>query len=377
MGTEKRVRVVGNHGPVKGQGEQPHAGNHAKDLVDGQVVGRDPADPGKIAEAGPDQTGEPVPDEGGGAHDHEELDAGDAPAVGDGVGARVQRRQQRHVAQDARPNHAGGLDEPGDGQARDGVAAELAAQDHEHGESWRDGEAVEARGLDDVGRVGGAKAKRDVGHDGHEGVLLDVEVPVRVEAADGQRIGEADAEGEGEELGDQGHDADSGVAEGEELVYSGAKENKDLNQLLLGSGENVARILGNMVKTYNAKKPSPEGVDRNRRVVRLRDHGPHLRERRCVGLIVALVLDLGQDPAHVHLELGEVSVLEFDILAVEVVRRLEPRRLFVRGIRGFLLHVAKLRRRVADIDCHCSSHWAPLKGNARTQLRWRMYKTSN
>lgn len=229
---EQRVAVVGDHGPVERQREQAHARDHAEDLVDGDVVGHDPADPGEVAQPGEDEPGEPVPDEGGARDDEEEADARDAPAVGDGVGARVQRAQQGDVAQHAGPDHARGLDEPPGAEAGDAVAQELAAQHHHDAEAGAQREAVVARGLDDVGRVGRAEAEGDVAHDGDEGVLLDVEVPVGVEAADGQQLGEEDAQGEGDQLGDERDDVHAGIAEGEELVDTSAQEDEYLLSLV-------------------------------------------------------------------------------------------------------------------------------------------------
>lgn len=151
--TEKRVRVVCNHGPVKSQREETHASDHTENLVDGQVVWRNPANPGKVAKAREDETWEPVPDESASTHDHEELDAGDSPTVGNGVGSRVQRAEEGDIAEHARPNHTGGLDEPRHSETCDGVSAKLATQDNEHGESWRDVEAIQPGCLNDVRRI--------------------------------------------------------------------------------------------------------------------------------------------------------------------------------------------------------------------------------
>lgn len=98
----------------------------------------------------------------------------------------MQRTQQRNITQHARPNHARRLNQPPRTQPSHTVAQQLAAQHDHDAEARLEREAVVLGRLDDVGRVGGPKAKRHVAHNGHERVLLDVEVPVWVVARDGQ-----------------------------------------------------------------------------------------------------------------------------------------------------------------------------------------------
>jgi hypothetical protein len=59
-------------------------------------------------------------------------------------------------------------------------------------------------------------------------VLLDVEVPIGVDPADGQDVGNEDTERVREQLSYQGHNVDTGVSQAEELVDTGADEDEDL-----------------------------------------------------------------------------------------------------------------------------------------------------
>lgn len=81
-GDEGRANVSADDGPVKGNGHQAVAMLRAEDLVDDDVVGRDPADPGEDGQALEDPARKPVVAEGAAADDEEELVAADRPPVG-------------------------------------------------------------------------------------------------------------------------------------------------------------------------------------------------------------------------------------------------------------------------------------------------------
>lgn len=59
-------------------------------------------------------------------------------------------------------------------------------------------------------------------------MLLDVEVPVWVEATDGQQVGEKDAYGVRNQFCDQRYYVDAWIAQTKELVDASPEENKNL-----------------------------------------------------------------------------------------------------------------------------------------------------
>lgn len=63
-------------------------------------------------------------------------------------------------------------------------------------------------------------------------MLLDVEVPVRVEAGDRQGMRNANAKWIGEKLGNQAHNVHAGITQREELVNAGTKEYKYLIHII-------------------------------------------------------------------------------------------------------------------------------------------------
>lgn len=59
-------------------------------------------------------------------------------------------------------------------------------------------------------------------------MFLDVEVSVRVQATDGQQVGEKDAYGVRNQFCDQRYYVDAWIAQAKELVDTSPEENKDL-----------------------------------------------------------------------------------------------------------------------------------------------------
>jgi hypothetical protein len=85
-----------------------------KELVDDDVVGFGPSNPGEVAESGDDEVGEPRPDEHDSHHDHEPLVTTDRPAIGScriSPAVIVQGVHETNVDQGTRPDHSSGLDE--------------------------------------------------------------------------------------------------------------------------------------------------------------------------------------------------------------------------------------------------------------------------
>lgn len=150
-----------------------------------------------------------------GAHKdvYEESIAGNVPPIRTGVGFAVQRLEKRGVGKCGRPNHMRRLHDKPVRQPGQPEAKELHRQRKEELIANGRVQRVESRGLlrlDDVG--GPRRAEGEVGHDGDDGVLLDVEVVVRVEHDvspeeahfhDGQEMSYGAADGERDELGHQ------------------------------------------------------------------------------------------------------------------------------------------------------------------------------
>lgn len=67
-------------------------------------------------------------------------------------------------------------------------------------------------------------------------MLLYVEMPVGVQAADRQQVGKEDTDGVGDKLRDKRNNMDAGVAQSKKLIHAGTEENKDLglHQPLIG-----------------------------------------------------------------------------------------------------------------------------------------------
>ena len=91
--------------------------------------------PCEEAERLEDQTGEPEPDKCRHHDDHEEPYAGDLPAVGDGISARMQRRQQSADGQRSGPDNIRRLDDPSSTQAYDTETKHLTAQHDQYFET--------------------------------------------------------------------------------------------------------------------------------------------------------------------------------------------------------------------------------------------------
>lgn len=181
---EKRVRVVRHLAPVEGDGTETQSGLHAEQVVDNLVVRENPAEPGEVGQGREHQPGEPVPDEGTGKDVKEEANTGDFPSIRDSVGPGMQTFQHSTVGQHLRPDDIGRFHQPGGRQPSKPKAAELRANDEEHGEPGFQPEVVEvlAAGLDDVGRISAAEAEGNVAHDHDQPVFLDVELMVRIDA---------------------------------------------------------------------------------------------------------------------------------------------------------------------------------------------------
>ena len=107
--------------PVEGDERHPEAGVVPEQLVDHDVVRRDPAHPVEVAERLEDVAGEEEPDEGAEEGVEEEPLARDASAVPDpSVLLRVQRVEERTGHQICRPDHGGRCDEETSCDAPDG-----------------------------------------------------------------------------------------------------------------------------------------------------------------------------------------------------------------------------------------------------------------
>lgn len=190
-GLQGREQETGDDGPVKGDGQETQAGVAAKDLVDDDVVGGDPAgEHEELEELGKD-LGNPLPDKGAGGDDEEEAVAANLPAVGHGrVGGRVvvQRVHDGGGDEHSGPHHGRGPDEEASGDASNAEAHGLGGEDEEDLEAPAELLVVEDfLGQQDVDGVGGGGSGS--GHHGDDGVLLDVEgtgVELKLVSKDGE-----------------------------------------------------------------------------------------------------------------------------------------------------------------------------------------------
>lgn len=98
----------------------------AENLVDNDIVWRNPANPGKRRQALEDPSGEPVPDKGTKANNEEQLIAADGPTVGlCRVRWRVivQAVEESDVDQIGGPNHGGRPDQEATSQTSQAVSS--------------------------------------------------------------------------------------------------------------------------------------------------------------------------------------------------------------------------------------------------------------
>lgn len=153
-GDNQRRAIVSDLAPVKRGRQVSEAGGHAEQVVHDLVVRGGPADEGEGAEAGEDEAREPVPAPAAYKDVEEEAVARDGPAVGDGVGAAVQRLEEGGVCEGRRPDHLRRLDDEAVAEAGQTEAEEL------HGEAEQelvaDGSIGVVEGflrLDDVGSL--------------------------------------------------------------------------------------------------------------------------------------------------------------------------------------------------------------------------------
>ena len=211
-----------------------------KERVDNFVLGADPADPGEDGEGGEEVAGEEVPEEGAQKDDEEEAFAGHVPLFGPAV-RRMERVEERGIDKGRGPNHRARPDEEAAADSREGEAEHLRGDDEQELVRCTPLLEVEnALGGNDVGRV--CATCDDVGHDGDQTVLLDVErarveretVLLRPWAAVEGHGGESDcvfpgweysftgsAGWEGKQLGDHSRYGYTGVSHGKKLIKRG------------------------------------------------------------------------------------------------------------------------------------------------------------
>ena len=170
---DQRTPPIRNHGPIKGDEAHSQTRCVTKEGIDGDVVRGDPADPVEPGQGGEDVTGKPVPDKAGGGGDGEEALTGHVFLVPLGI-RLVQGVEQGRVDEGARPDHARWPNEVFPEETGKRISHELG------GETNHDLVAkTEVLPVEDVLRqqeVCCVGTKLDaLGHDGDNGVFLDVE----------------------------------------------------------------------------------------------------------------------------------------------------------------------------------------------------------
>lgn len=191
----------------------------------------------------------------------------------------MQRLQQRRIRQHLRPDHRRGPNEPPRRHPRQSKPEQLRRDAQQDLEPALRREIVELdHCLDDLRR--GSRAERHVGHDRDQCMLFDVEVSVRIPPAHGEPFCPCAADGEGEELGDQRADGDTGLAQTEELVETASYLSLFVSFVLSyrPTGSRLRRA------THNGKNntdcPHADGVHRKGHIIDGLHDGAHLGKRR-------------------------------------------------------------------------------------------------
>lgn len=172
-GSDQRTSDIRDHSPIKGKETHAQTRVRAKQLVDNDVLGCNPADPVENAQRGEEVTWHPVPDEGARQRDAEELLSRDVPFVVLTV-TLMQRVEQCAIDERAWPDHARRPDEELAKQTTERETDDLGGED-EH-DLIAEAELLGVEhflGRDNVGGVG--TTDDDVGHDSDDDVLFDVE----------------------------------------------------------------------------------------------------------------------------------------------------------------------------------------------------------
>lgn len=192
----------------------------------------------------------------------------------------MKRLKQRRISQRRRPDHMRRLNDEPIRHSRHTQPKELHRQRQQKLVPGRRLESIKRRCLLPLNDVcSPRRAEREVRHDGDDGVLLDVEVVVRVEAElapeqpqlhHGEEVRDGATDGEGEQLRDEGGDGNAGVPHGEKLVDAGADDGEE-----------------------HADEPHAQGVDGHGRVVYVGDVGAYFGEWGVVRVDVVVFLDVG------------------------------------------------------------------------------------
>lgn len=174
-----RPNVGGDLVPVQTEavGEQTQASQGSENLVDNDVLGLDPGDPGKVRERLEDEAGEKVPAETGGEHHGEKCHSTDFPPVGGNVLVDVHVGQERGRDQLLGVDHRRRVDQDLSHDSRKCKPNTLGTPNSHEVESPAKILFVEhILSKQDVGSIGGtAGTERDVTHDGDKRMLLEIE----------------------------------------------------------------------------------------------------------------------------------------------------------------------------------------------------------
>ena len=224
---ERGAEETRDGSPIERDGQNTETGLATENLVDGDVVGSNPANEGEDLEEDGEDLRNPLVEEGADSNDQEELITTNLPAVsGSGIG-RLMVVEGVHDGggdEGRGPNHGSGPDEEATADTSETETHSLSGEGEEKLETPVEELLVEdLLGQENVDGIGGGRTGS--GHHGDDGVLLDVE-GARVERdTEDVPVGHGNTpeptDGVGAQLDDGGGNADGRTTHGKEDVAGG------------------------------------------------------------------------------------------------------------------------------------------------------------